>query len=117
LPPSPKPPNPFSLSLLLWGCSSTHPPTPTSLPLTPLHWGIYRVFIGPWTPPPTVAWQSHHLLQMQQEPCVLLGWWFSTWDLCGVWLVDIVVLPMGLQTPSTLSVLSLTPLWGTPCSV
>jgi hypothetical protein len=27
----------------------------------------------------------------------------------GVWLVDIVVLPMGWQTPSALSVLSLTP--------
>jgi hypothetical protein len=34
-----------------------------------------------------------------------------------VWLVDIVVLPMGLQTPSTPSVLSLTPLLGTPCLV
>jgi hypothetical protein len=35
----------------------------------------------------------------------------------GVWLVDIVVLPMGLQTPSTPSVLSLTPLLGTQHSV
>jgi hypothetical protein len=35
----------------------------------------------------------------------------------GVWLVDIVVLPMGLQTPSTPSVLSLTPLLGTLHSV
>jgi hypothetical protein len=34
----------------------------------------------------------------------------------GVWLVD-VVLPMGLQTPSTPSVLSLTPLLETMCSV
>jgi hypothetical protein len=34
----------------------------------------------------------------------------------GVGLVYIV-LPMGLQTPSTLSILSLTPLLGTPCSV
>jgi hypothetical protein len=33
------------------------------------------------------------------------------------WLVNIVVLPTGLQTPSTPSVLSLTPLLGTPCSV
>jgi hypothetical protein len=38
-------------------------------------------------------------------PCVLLGWWFRHWELC---LVDIVVLPMGLQTPSAPSVLSLT---------
>jgi hypothetical protein len=32
-------------------------------------------------------------------------------------LVDIVVLPMGLQTPSAPPVLSLTPPLGTPCSV
>ena len=32
-------------------------------------------------------------------------------------MVDIVVLPMGLQTPSAPSVLSLTPPLGTPCSV
>ena len=35
----------------------------------------------------------------------------------GVWLVDIVVLPMGLKTPTTPSVLSLTLLLGTPHSV
>ena len=44
---------------------------------------------------------------------VLLGWWCSLWKLWGVWLVDIVVLPMRLQTPSTPSVLSLTPPLGT----
>ena len=32
------------------------------------------------------------------------------------WLVDIVVFPKGLQTPSAPSVLSLTPSLGTPCS-
>jgi hypothetical protein len=35
----------------------------------------------------------------------------------GVWLVDIVVLPMGLQTPSAPSVISLTPPLRTPHSV
>jgi hypothetical protein len=35
----------------------------------------------------------------------------------GVWLVDIVVPLMGLQTPSAPSVLSLTHPLGTPCSV
>ena len=35
----------------------------------------------------------------------------------GAWLVDNVVLPMGLQTPSTPSVLSPTPPLGSPCSV
>jgi hypothetical protein len=37
-----------------------------------------------------------------------------SWGGGGVWLVDIVVFPLGLQTPSTPSVLSLTPLLGTP---
>jgi hypothetical protein len=35
----------------------------------------------------------------------------------GGWLVDIVVLPMRLQTPSAPSVLPLTPLLGTPHSL
>jgi hypothetical protein len=49
---------------------------------------------------------------MQLEPCVLLGWWHSPLEFGGGWLVDIIVLPMGMQTPSTPSVLSLTPsLW------
>ena len=37
-------------------------------------------------------------------PCILFGWWFSPWELWVVWLVDIVVLPMGLQSPSAPSV-------------
>jgi len=49
--------------------------------------------------------------------CVLFGWWFSPWELWVVWLVDIVVLPMGLQTPSAPSVLSLTPQLDSTCSV
>jgi hypothetical protein len=35
--------------------------------------------------------------------------WLSLWEIYGVCLVDISVLPMGLQTPSAPSVLSLTP--------
>jgi len=35
----------------------------------------------------------------------------------GIWLVDIVVLPMVLQTPSAPPVFSLTPQLGSPCSV
>jgi hypothetical protein len=50
-------------------------------------------------------------------PCILFGWWFSPWELCGVWLIDIVVFPMGLQTPSAPSVLSLTLPLRTWCSV
>lgn len=107
-PPSWKHPIPSSLPLLLWGYSFTHPLTPTSLPLIPLHWGIYRAFVRPRTTPPIDAWQGHPLLQMQLEPCVHLCWWLSLWEFWGVWLVDIVVLPMGLQTSSTPLVLSLT---------
>jgi hypothetical protein len=35
----------------------------------------------------------------------------------GFWLVDIIVLPMVLQTPSVPSVFPLTPPLGSPCSV
>jgi hypothetical protein len=80
-----------------------HSHLPTSPPQIPLHWGIYWVFIGPRTSLPIDAWQGHPLLHMQLEPCVLLGWWFIPWELWGRgWLVDIAVLPMGLQTPSDL---------------
>jgi hypothetical protein len=47
----------------------------------------------------------------------LFGWWFSLCELWGFWLVDIAFLPMGLQTSSAPSLLSLTPPLGTPCSV
>jgi hypothetical protein len=45
------------------------------------------------------------------------GGWFSPWELWGIWLVDSVVLPMGMQTASAPLVLSLIPPLGTPCSV
>jgi hypothetical protein len=51
------------------------------------------------------------------SPCVLFGWWFSLWELWGFWLVDIVVLPMRLQTPSAPTVLALTSQLGSPHSV
>jgi hypothetical protein len=54
-PPPPGPPIPSSLTLLLGGCSSTHLPTPTSLPSVPLHWSFYPAFIGPRTSPPIDA--------------------------------------------------------------
>jgi hypothetical protein len=65
--------------------------------------------------------QCHPLLSMQLEtwvpPCVLFGWWFSPWELCGggeVWLVHFVS-PLGLQISSAPWVLS-HPL-GTLCTV
>ena len=95
----------------------THPLTPTSLASISLHWGIYWAFIGSRTSPAIDAWQGHPLIHIQLEQWVLLSWWLIPWELWGLWLVDIVVLPMGLQTPSTPSVHFLTPLLGTPFSV
>jgi hypothetical protein len=115
------PPIPSSLPLLLWGCSPTHLPAPTFLPWhspTLGHW----TFTRPRAASPIDFQQGHPLLHTWLEPWippyVLFGSWFSSpWELWGVWLVDIIVLPMGLQTPSAPSVLSLTPPLGTLCSV
>ena len=61
---------------------------------------------------PYIDAQGHPLLHMTEPwlpPCVLVGWWLRPWEL---WFVDIIDLPMGLQTPSAPSVLSLFhPLW------
>jgi hypothetical protein len=48
---------------------------------------------------------------------VYSGWWFSLWEWWGFWLVDIVVLSMSLQYPSPPTVLALTSLLGSLCSV
>ena len=56
-------------------------------------------------------------LELWVSPCVFFGWWFSFWELWGVWLVDIIVLPMGLQTLSFPSILPICPPLGSPCSV
>ena len=65
--------------------------------------------------------EVYPLIYMQLEPrvppCLLVGFWFSPWELWGVWLVNIVVLPMGLQTPSAPSALPLSPPLGTRCSL
>jgi hypothetical protein len=95
----------YTIPLLLCGCSSTHTLTPASLPLIPLHWGIYRSFIWPRTSPPIHAWQNDLLLYMQLNPCVLFSWWLSPWELWGNWLVHIFVPPM--QAPSAPSALSI----------
>jgi hypothetical protein len=39
-------------------------------------------------------------LETQVPLCVFFDWWFSPRELWEYWLVHIVVLPMGLQTPS-----------------
>jgi hypothetical protein len=108
------------LPLLLRGCSPTHPPNPTSMPWYSPTLG-HRVFTGPRSFPPTDVPQGHPLLHTWLEPwvppCILLGWWFSPKEFWEIRLVDIVAPPMGLQTPSTPSVLSLTPPLGTLYSV
>jgi hypothetical protein len=89
---------------LLWWCSSTHLPTPASPSWhspTLGHWA----FIGPRASPLIDVQPGHPLLHMWIEPWVppyiLFGWWFNPWEVWGwVSLVDIVVHPIGLQTPS-----------------
>ena len=85
------------------------PPEPSTLG--------HNAFTGPRASSPADNKQCHPLLHMQLDPwvppCILFGWWFRPWKLCGVWLVDIVVLSMGLQTLSAPWVLSLTPPLGT----
>jgi hypothetical protein len=94
--PSTKPlipsPLPFtSMRVLPYPLPPQFPPHYSSIPL---HWGLHRTK-EPWLP-----------------PYVLCSWWFSSWELVGVQLVDIAVLPVRLQSPSAPSVLPLTlPLW------
>jgi hypothetical protein len=117
-----KPPIPVHLTLLLWGCSPTNPPTSTH-PHPSWHLAIleHPALTWPRASPPIDARQGHPQLHMLLEPwvpaCVFFGWCFSPWELWGVWLVDIVVLPMELQTPLAPLILSLTPPLGNPCSV
>ena len=65
------------------GCSPTHPPTATS-PLWHSSTLGNQPFTGPRASLPTNARQCHPLLHMWLEPwvppCVLFGWWFSTWE-------------------------------------
>ena len=111
-------PFPLTISIRVLTLPPTYPLQP-HCPNTPLCWGIEpsqaQGLLLPLVP------FKDPLLHMRLEPwvppCVLFGWWFSPWELWGFWLVDIVVLPMGLQTPSALSVLLLTPSLGSLCSV
>ena len=70
--------------------------------------------------PPIAVRQGHPLLHMYLEPwlppCTLLGWWSSPWEHWVIWPAD-VVLPMGLQTPSTPPVLLPAPPPGSLSSV
>jgi hypothetical protein len=102
----------------------TPPPTHPLLPYCPsipLHWGIDS--LQDQEPPiplmpdanlcHTCSW-SHESLHVYS---LVGGLVTGSSEGGGVWLVDIVVLPMGLQFPSAPSVFSLTPVLGYPCSV
>ena len=105
-------PIPSLLSLVLWGWFP-HPSNHSYL--TVLAFPYTEVIdpsqdlLLPLMPRPSSATYKAGAMGMY----VFFGWWFSSWEL---WLVDIFVLPMGLQTPSALSVLSLPPPLGTLCS-
>jgi hypothetical protein len=97
-----------------------HPPTPSSLPWHSSALG-YQAFTGPRPLLP--------LIPNRAILCYICGWSQGSLHVYtlvgslvpessgGVWVVDIVVLPMGLQTHSAPPVLSLTPPLGTLCLV
>jgi hypothetical protein len=90
-------------------CVPTHQSNHSSLPSHFYTLG-HPAFTGPRASTHIHAQHCHPMLHIRLEPCVplwvLLSWWFRPWECC---LVDIVVLPIELQTPSAPSVLSLTP--------
>ena len=97
----------FLLPMPLRVCSPTRP-LQLHHPSIPLCWGIEpSQEQGPFLPlMPHKAvlcyifgW-SHRV-----PPGVFFGWWLNPWELWGVRLVDIVVLPMGLQITSSPSLL------------
>jgi hypothetical protein len=105
-------------------------PSPFTLlpnPPTPASWTWHspklehRTFTRPMASTPIDDRLGHPLLHILLEPgvppCVLFDWWSSPRELWGYWLVHIVVLPIGRQTPSAPWVFSLAPFLGTLCSV
>jgi hypothetical protein len=114
--PSPKVPTPSPSTCFYEGVPQ--PPTHFHLPSFS-YTGVLSLFR-------TKGLSSH---RCPMRPSYICGWslrslhvyslncWFSPWKLWGIWLVDTVVLPMGLQTPSAPSVLSLIPPLGTLGSV
>jgi hypothetical protein len=75
---------PYPLPLL------PNPPTPTSWPWHSPTLG-HRAFIGQRVPPNIDVQLGHPLLHMQLDPwippCVLFGWWVSSWELWGYWIL------------------------------
>jgi hypothetical protein len=65
----------------------TNPPISTYWPWSSPTLG-HRAFTGSRASPPIDNQLGHPLVHMQLEPwvppCVLFGWWFSSWELWGV---------------------------------
>jgi hypothetical protein len=92
--------------LPLWGCSSIYLPTPTS----PLY---HPPMLGHQVSPPfplmahkAILWYMLHIyLEPWIPPSILFGWWFTLWELWGVWLVDNcssygIAIPFSFFSPS-----------------
>jgi hypothetical protein len=94
----------------LWGCSSTHLPTPACLtaPTSPYAGAssLHRTKGLPFQWCQIRQSSATYVSRAMIPLCILFGWWFSLWEVWVVWLVDIV-LPMGLQSPWAPSALPL----------
>jgi hypothetical protein len=92
----------------------THPACMRVLPYPPTHSCLTTPSsLLPWGIQPSHD-QGFHLplmLNIHVEPYVLFGWWFSSWELWGVWLVDIAAIPMGLQKLSVVIVMAVINKW------
>jgi hypothetical protein len=111
--------NPLSPTRTRTPTPDPQPPTPIPSLGIPLYWGIESSQDLGF--PPIDDRLGHTQLHIQLEPhvppCVFFDWWFSSKELWGYRLVHIVVLPMGLQTPSAPWVLSLDPSLGMIVSI
>jgi hypothetical protein len=95
-------------------------PLPPHRPGIPLYWGIDQGPLFPLMPDKAIfyyiqGWSNGSLNVYPLVGGLVPGSSGVGW--CGVWLVVIVVLLMGLQPPSAPSVFLLTPPLGTLCSI
>jgi hypothetical protein len=82
-----------------------HPLTPAFLPWhSPTQ--EHRTPSGPRAASATDIQQCHALphlwLKPWVPPCVFFNWWSTPRELQGIWAVDTISAPMGLQTPQLL---------------
>ena len=125
--PFPSFPSRNCISHLLYPCFYEVSPQPSTHPYTPgsLLWHSYTLGASSlhrnkglsslWWP--TKPFSGKYVAVVKSHSIWTLGWHFCPRELCGVWLVYIIVFPMGLQSPSAPSVFSLTPPLGPQCSV